>query len=91
LNTPDGDSDRITFLNGVTQGATTAGSAASPEPGFLTGKCASKKQVASVQAFRKGTHRLFLCLWDAATHEGGFSGFRAPARAGDSRKLQNRL
>ena len=37
LNTPDGDSDQITFLNGVTRGATTAGSAASPGPGFLTG------------------------------------------------------
>src|SRR4030095_5254903 len=72
LNTPDGDSDQVTFLNGVTRGATTAGSAASPGPGFLTGTYASKKQAATVQAWRQCTHRLFLYIWDAATREGGF-------------------
>jgi len=33
----DGDSDQITFLNGVTKRATTNGSAASPGSSFLTG------------------------------------------------------
>ena len=49
VSTPDGDSDQITFLNGVTQGATTVGSAASPGPGFLTGTDASKIIAASVR------------------------------------------
>src|SRR5258708_4611510 len=78
LNTPDGDSDQITFLNGVTQCATTAGSAASPGPGFLTGTYASKKQAAIVQACPQCTHRLFLGIWGAATREGGFLRCLAP-------------
>src|SRR5690348_6071212 len=49
LSTPDGGLGSVNFLNGVTQGATTAGSAASPGPGFLTGFDASKKQAASVR------------------------------------------
>ena len=62
LNTPDGDSDQITFLNGVTRSATTAGSAASLGR-FLTGTYASKKQAATVQAQTQCTHRVFLHIW----------------------------
>src|SRR4029450_6125348 len=80
LNTPDGDSDQITFLNGVTRSATTAGSAASPGPGFFTGTYASKKQAATVQAWPQCTHRLFLRIWGAATREGGFFGCPGEAR-----------
>src|SRR4029453_4339629 len=80
LNTPDGDSDQITFLNGVTRSATTAGSAASPGPGFFTGTYASKKQAATVQAWPQCTHRLFLRIWGAATREGGFFGCPGAAR-----------
>src|SRR5947207_15582651 len=84
LNTPDGDSDQITFLNGVTRSATTAGSAASPGPGFLTGTYASKKQAATVQAPSQCTHRVFLHMWGAATREGGFLKARSPRGAGHS-------
>src|SRR5881275_1526808 len=85
LNTPDGDSDQITFLNGVTRSATTAGSAASPGPGFLTGTYASKKQAATVQAWRQCTERLFLRIWAAATREGGFLECRAPSAPSPAR------
>jgi hypothetical protein len=37
LIAPDGDSDQINFLNRVTRGAITAGSAIFPGPGFSTG------------------------------------------------------
>lgn len=82
LNTPYGDSDQITFLNGVTRGATTAGSAASPGPGFLTGTYASKKQTATVRALFQPTHCVFLPQWDAGLARAVFFGFEIRLRAG---------
>src|SRR6266700_1653874 len=90
LNTPDGDSDQITFLNGVTRSATTAGSAASPGPGFLTGTYASKKQAATVRAPPQCTHRLFLRIWGAVTREGGFLKSRSPPVAWRSHAAASR-
>src|SRR6266567_4376736 len=90
LNTPDGDSDQITFLNGFTRSATTAGSAASPGPGFLTGTYASKKQAATVQAPAQCTHRLFLRIWDAVTREGSFLISHSPLAAWRSHAAASR-
>jgi hypothetical protein len=59
--------------------ATTAGSAASPGPGFLTGTYAYKEQAAPVQARRQCSHRLFLRIWGAAAREGGFLANRVRA------------
>lgn len=72
LDVLDGDSDQITFLNGVTKRATTHGSAASPGSGFLTGIEPPKSRRPLSSAVSVVV--VFLTQWAAVRRGGGFLG-----------------
>ena len=74
-----GETDQITFLNGVTHCATTAGSAASPGPSLLTGLRAAKRLAVTVSTPIQCTNKVFLSNRDAGARVGGLPKYRAPS------------